>query len=172
MAQPNSPESGTQLQTLSSRRDEPGFHVEPAESHEENRDAQELEPVDRGRAAWRMLLSAFIFESLLWGKCKPAMPMCSTVPSYDRTAKFTFLFLSLVGAKHRTAYLLLPLGFPLSFGVFQNYYSQLPEYANQPYVSIIGTVASGISYMGAPIIIPFLKRTGRYRVYMIWVGCE
>jgi len=63
-------------------------------------------------------------------------------------------------------------GFPLSFGVFQNYYSQLPEYANQRYVSIIGTVASGISYMGAPIIIPFLKRTGQYRVYMIWVGCE
>lgn len=69
-------------------------------------------------------------------------------------------------------YLLLSPGFPLSFGVFQNYYSQLPEYANQPYVSIIGTVASGISYMGAPIIIPFLKRTSRYRVYMIWVGCE
>lgn len=70
-----------------------------------------------------------------------------------------------------TNFIPLP-GFPLSFGVFQNYYSQLPEYANQPYVSVIGTVASGISYMGAPIIIPFLKRTGRYRVYMIWVGCE
>lgn len=29
---------------------------------------QDLIPVDKGRAAWRILLSAFIFESLLWGK--------------------------------------------------------------------------------------------------------
>ncbi|KEF61766.1 uncharacterized protein A1O9_03336 [Exophiala aquamarina CBS 119918] len=127
MAEPNNVVGGTPLRALSSRTNEPGLHLTSLESPEENTDVQELEPIDRGRAAWGMLLSAFIFESLLWG-------------------------------------------FPLSFGVFQNYYSQLPEYANQRYVSIIGTVASGISYMGAPIIIPFLKRTGRYRVYMIWVG--
>lgn len=35
---------------------------------------------------------------------------------------------------------------------------------------MIGTIASGISYMGAPIIIPFLKRVRRYRSYMIWSG--
>ena len=87
----------------------------------------ELSPVDGGKAAWRMLISAFIFESLLWG-------------------------------------------FPLSFGVFQNYYSHLPQFANQPYVAVIGTVASGISYMGAPVVIPLLKRVGGYRTYMVWGG--
>lgn len=59
----------------------------------------------------------------------------------------------------------------MSFGVFQNYYSRLPQYANQPYVSVIGTVASGISYMGAPLIIPLLKRLARHRTAIIWVGC-
>jgi len=39
--------------------------------------------------------------------------------------------------------------FRLSFGVFPNYYSQLPEFANNRYVSVVGTVASGISYLDA-----------------------
>ncbi|EXJ74989.1 uncharacterized protein A1O5_01685 [Cladophialophora psammophila CBS 110553] len=63
-------------------------------------------------AAWRLLLSAFVFEALLWG-------------------------------------------LPLSFGVFQNYYTQLPQFKDDPYVSVIGIVASGLTYMAAPIIIPF-----------------
>jgi predicted MFS family arabinose efflux permease len=63
-----------------------------------------------------------------------------------------------------------PARFPLSFGVFQNYLSHLPQYADQPYVAVIGPIASGISYMGAPIIIPWLKRTAKYRKYMIWFG--
>ncbi|KAK7890352.1 hypothetical protein LTR67_008238 [Exophiala xenobiotica] len=115
------------LNTLTYRTSQQDNHR--AESLEESHEGtgQGLPPVDTGWAAWRMLLSAFIFESLLWG-------------------------------------------FPLSFGVFQNYYSQLPEYANQPYVSVIGTVASGISYMGAPVIIPLLKRARKYRTYMIWLG--
>jgi hypothetical protein len=29
---------------------------------------QELAPVDRGPAAWRLLFTAFVFETLLWGK--------------------------------------------------------------------------------------------------------
>jgi len=33
---------------------------------EHNRDS--LDPVDGGRAAWKLLLAAFVFESLLWGK--------------------------------------------------------------------------------------------------------
>jgi predicted MFS family arabinose efflux permease len=98
-----------------------------AEATVDDAEASTAEPIDGGRAAWRMLITAFIFESLLWG-------------------------------------------FPLSFGVFQNYYSSRPEYRNQPYVSVIGTVASGISYMGAPIIIPFLKRARKYRSHMIWSG--
>ncbi|KIX94174.1 uncharacterized protein Z520_10200 [Fonsecaea multimorphosa CBS 102226] len=61
-------------------------------------------------------------------------------------------------------------GFPLSFGVFQNYYSQLPEFVNQRYISVIGTIASGMSYMGAPLIIPVLRRYAKYRRRMIWFG--
>ncbi|KAI5357336.1 putative major facilitator superfamily, MFS transporter superfamily [Septoria linicola] len=86
-----------------------------------------LPPADGGKAAWRLLLVAFVFEALLWG-------------------------------------------FPLSFGVFQEYYSQLPEFEASPYISIIGTVASGMSYMAAPFIIPVVKRYSKYRRHMIWLG--
>ncbi|KAF2148596.1 MFS general substrate transporter [Myriangium duriaei CBS 260.36] len=87
----------------------------------------QLEPTDRGRAAWQLLGTAFVFEALLWG-------------------------------------------FPLSFGVFQNYYSKLPEYADNRYISVIGTVATGLSYLGAPLTIPFIKRFHKYRRQMIWLG--
>lgn len=60
----------------------------------------------------------------------------------------------------------------MSFGVFQNYFSRLPEYANQPFVSVIGTVATGISYMGAAIIIPIVKRVPQHRSYITWTGCK
>ncbi|KAF1987367.1 MFS transporter, MCP family, solute carrier family 16, member 10, variant [Aulographum hederae CBS 113979] len=89
--------------------------------------AHSLLPCDGGIAAWRLLISAFVFEALLWG-------------------------------------------FPLSFGVFQNYYSQLPQFAGHPYISIVGTTASGISYIGAPIMIPIIKRFARHRRIMIWAG--
>lgn len=84
-------------------------------------------PIDGGRAAWRLLLAAFIFEALLWG-------------------------------------------FPLSFGVFQEYYTRLPEFKDEPYISIVGTTASGISYLGAPIVTPFIRRWSKYRTHMILVG--
>lgn len=87
-----------------------------------------LPPVDGGRAAWRLLCAAFVFEALLWG-------------------------------------------FPLSFGVFQNYYSKLPEFENSPYISVIGTVASGMSYMAAPVMITIIKRFKKQRRRMIYIGC-
>jgi hypothetical protein len=64
------------------------------------------------------------------------------------------------------------LGFPLSFGVFQNYYSHLPQFANNQFIPIVGTIASGISYLGAPLIIPVIKRYSKYQRHMIWVGCR
>ncbi|EXJ74679.1 uncharacterized protein A1O5_01372 [Cladophialophora psammophila CBS 110553] len=102
---------------------------EQAESGESNAEpnGDSLNPVDGGRAAWKLLLAAYVFEALLWG-------------------------------------------FPLSFGVFQNYYSQLPEFINQRYISVIGTIASSMSYMGAPLIIPVLRRFAKYRGQMIWFG--
>jgi hypothetical protein len=32
-----------------------------------NIDGQSLPPYDGGKAAWRLLLAAFVFEALLWG---------------------------------------------------------------------------------------------------------
>ncbi|KAI1165166.1 major facilitator superfamily domain-containing protein [Nemania serpens] len=61
-------------------------------------------------------------------------------------------------------------GFPLSFGVFQEYYSEIPEFANNRYVSVVGTIASGFGYLGAPVIMPFIQRYQRWRRRMIWVG--
>ncbi|OCT49112.1 hypothetical protein CLCR_04874 [Cladophialophora carrionii] len=61
-------------------------------------------------------------------------------------------------------------GFPLSFGVFQDYYSSLPEFKGDRYTSVIGTTASGISYLGAPLAVPLIRRWSRYRTQMILVG--
>jgi hypothetical protein len=63
------------------------------------------------------------------------------------------------------------VGFPLCFGVFQAYYSTLPEFKNSPYIAVVGTIVSGMSYLAAPIMIPLTKRFSKYRYLMIWVGC-
>lgn len=86
-----------------------------------------LPPIDGGPLAWRLLLAAFVFESLLWG-------------------------------------------FPLSFGVFQEYYTSLPEFSHNRYISVVGTSASGIAYLGAPFITPLIQKWARYRTHMILVG--
>lgn len=97
------------------------------ESHNHVNEVNALPRTDGGRAAYQLLLAAFIFEALLWG-------------------------------------------FPLSFGVFQNYYSTLPSLSQSPFISVIGTTASGITYLSAPIIIPLLKKYRRYRRAMILTG--
>jgi MFS family permease len=61
-------------------------------------------------------------------------------------------------------------GFPLSFGVFQDYYSHIPAFKDSAYISAIGTTASGISYLGAPLITPLIRRWSNYRTHMILVG--
>lgn len=122
MSQETATRDVLELHTISTPQD--NIHTEIASG---SSDGHSLPPHDRGAAAWRLLLAAFVFEALLWG-------------------------------------------FPLSFGVFQEYYSQLPEFKDSPYISVIGTVASGMSYMAAPISIPIVKRYSRYRKYMIWFG--
>ncbi|CEL06644.1 Putative Monocarboxylate transporter 12 [Aspergillus calidoustus] len=61
-------------------------------------------------------------------------------------------------------------GFPLSFGVFQEYYSKVPEFANNRYIGVVGTIASGFGYLGAPVIMPFIQRYQKWRQHMIWIG--
>lgn len=115
---------------------------------------QHLELSDGGAAAWRLLLAAFVFEALLWGKARKFF--------YSLNLPFFFRHYRLQDGQ----------GFPLSFGVFQNYYSQLPKFTNHPYISIVGTVASGISYLGAPVVIPLNQRFSKYHRQMIWFGCK
>ncbi|KAL3475094.1 MFS general substrate transporter [Aspergillus californicus] len=61
-------------------------------------------------------------------------------------------------------------GFPLSFGVFQNYYSQLPEFANDPFIPFVGSIASGTSYLGGPFMAFLTKKFPKYQRHMIWLG--
>jgi hypothetical protein len=97
--------------------------------------------VGSGAAAWGLLCAAFIFEALFWGK---------TFHVVFLKAKGTQLLLT---QKYQS--------FPLSFGVFQNYYSSLPQFADGLCIPIIGTVASGISYLGATLVImSFLLQNG------------
>lgn len=89
---------------------------------------QQLPPVDGGLQAWKLLITAFIFEGLFWG-------------------------------------------FPTSFGVFQNYYSTLPQFRqNASQVALIGTLAQGIYYLGAPLSATLTKRFPRYQRPQIWLG--
>lgn len=37
-------------------------------SEQEHAVMQQLKPTDRGLAAWRVLIAAFVFEALLWGR--------------------------------------------------------------------------------------------------------
>jgi len=86
---------------------------------------QQLDPVDGGFPAWRVLIGGFVFEALLWG-------------------------------------------FPISFGVFQDYYSTLPQFAGNKNIALIGTIAQGCCYLGAPFSAALTKRFPRYQRHIIW----
>ncbi|KAF4879581.1 MFS transporter asaE [Colletotrichum siamense] len=88
--------------------------IDPSESTESHgvQHHHQLEPTDRGFAAWKLLLTAFVFEALLWG-------------------------------------------FPLSFGVFQNYYSKQPAFESNRYIPVVGSVASGLVCIGGVVLASF-----------------
>ncbi|KAE9964689.1 hypothetical protein BLS_008142 [Venturia inaequalis] len=88
--------------------------------------SQQLDAVDGGFPAWRVLIGGFVFEALLWG-------------------------------------------FPISFGVFQEYYSTLPQFAgSKDNIALIGTIAQGSCYLGAPFSAALTKRFPRYQRQIIW----
>ena len=58
----------------------------------------------------------------------------------------------------------------MSFGVFQNYYVKLPEFKGNPYIPIVGTMASGIPYLGGLVMALLIRRYHHYRLHMIWIG--
>lgn len=61
-------------------------------------------------------------------------------------------------------------GFPLSFGVFLNYYTKLPQYKDSRYITLVGTTASAIPYLGGPIMTVIVKRYQNHRRCLIWIG--
>ncbi|KAH6664507.1 MFS transporter, MCP family, solute carrier family 16, member 10, variant [Halenospora varia] len=61
-------------------------------------------------------------------------------------------------------------GFPISFGVFQEYYSTLPEFKGNPNIALIGTIAQGLSYLGAPFSAALTKRFPKYQRQQIWLA--
>jgi MFS family permease len=62
------------------------------------------------------------------------------------------------------------VGFPISFGVFQEYYSTLPQFKGSSKIALIGTIAQGLSYLGAPFSASIAKRFPRYQRQQIWIG--
>lgn len=63
------------------------------------------------------------------------------------------------------------VGFPLSFGVFQEYYSHQPEFKdNSPMISAIGTVSSSIYFLAAPFASPLVRRYQKCQQYLFAAG--
>ncbi|TVY85392.1 Fujikurins efflux protein [Lachnellula suecica] len=61
-------------------------------------------------------------------------------------------------------------GFPISFGVFQDYYSKQPEFEGSSQIALIGTMAQGTCYLGAPLSALLTKRFPEYHRQQIWLG--
>ncbi|KAM3560743.1 hypothetical protein MY1884_002763 [Beauveria asiatica] len=91
---------------------------------------QRLAPVDGGFAAWRLLWAAFMFEGCLWGK------LLLLLLTADGQAEVLYMF-QYTWELIRNA----RAGFPMSYGVFQQYYSTLPQFAGNRYIGVVGTIA-------------------------------
>lgn len=87
----------------------------------------DLPPTDRGAAAWKFVLGAWLAEAMLWG-------------------------------------------FPLSFGIFQAHYAQHELFMDSKNIAIIGALATGISNLGFPFVLPVALRFPRYQRHMVWFG--
>ncbi|KAJ0276343.1 hypothetical protein Brms1b_007088 [Colletotrichum noveboracense] len=49
-------------------------------------------------------------------------------------------------------------GFPLSYGVFQDYYTKHPSFQQDSNIAVIGTVATSVYFLGGPIATPLVAR--------------
>ncbi|KAI1130290.1 major facilitator superfamily domain-containing protein [Nemania abortiva] len=61
-------------------------------------------------------------------------------------------------------------GFLLTFGVFQDYYSQQPEFKDSSNIPLIGAVASSIIFLSAPLVTPLARKFQRWQRHLIFVG--
>ncbi|KAE9364850.1 MFS general substrate transporter [Stipitochalara longipes BDJ] len=61
-------------------------------------------------------------------------------------------------------------GFPMTFGVFQSYFQTHPPFEKNQYIPVVGVLATGISYLGNPLITPFVIKHQKYQRHMICLG--
>ncbi|KAF5869717.1 putative mfs monocarboxylate transporter protein [Botrytis fragariae] len=62
-------------------------------------------------------------------------------------------------------------GFPISFGVFQDYYFTLPQFTtSKSQIALIGTISQGLCYLGAPLSASLTKRFPKHQTHQIWLG--
>lgn len=102
-----------------------------------------LPPQDRGWGAWSFLVGVWLVEAMLWGQSIRTCPwdLCS-----------------------------LLVGFFLSFGVFQSYYSSNPLFKDDKLIPVIGAVGISISYLGLPLTNALVLRFPRYQRHMVCAG--
>ncbi|KAL8806844.1 MAG: hypothetical protein Q9182_001104 [Xanthomendoza sp. 2 TL-2023] len=102
-----------------------------------------LPPIDGGPAAWRFLVAAFIIEAFMFGMVNYKIPQIANADG---------------------------IGFPLNYGVFQNYYFTHPPFEGNPNLSTIGTFGTAFYFLGAPIATYLVRRYYRWQRAFIWTG--
>ncbi|KAL8728858.1 MAG: hypothetical protein Q9166_005098 [cf. Caloplaca sp. 2 TL-2023] len=105
---------------------------------------EKLPPVDGGVAAWRFLFAAFMIEAFIFGRRD--YEISETIKADD-------------------------IGFPLNYGVFQDYYFTHPPFEGNPNLSTVGTFGTAFYFLGAPIATYLVHRYHRWQRQVIWTGC-
>lgn len=75
-----------------------------------------------------------------------------------------------IASTFETQVLISNAGFPITFGVFQDYYSRQPEFENNSNISAIGAVATSIFFLGAPIASPLVRKYQRWQRHLVVGG--
>jgi hypothetical protein len=91
-----------------------------------------IPPQDRSAGAWKVLLGCWLLE-ISWGAYR--------TPNSSPSFQITF-----------------ESGLPLSFGVFQSYYSQHPLFSSSRSIPTIGALALELPYLVLPLTTPLCLR--------------